>query len=145
VRIQGCGKLQPVQPTRPTVDLQRPTGTRVAWASLLVLALLWTQSMGLWHRLVHSSTTHPALQWIVQAGAGDAGQTPTVSGRPFSNHLADTDCQLFDQLSHADGVAAKAVVALAQALQPHVLRSSHALAVARWHALFQARGPPSVR
>lgn len=115
------------------------------WTSLLVLALLWTQSMGLWHRLVHSNTGHPAQQWIVQTSAGDAGQAPTGSGRPFSSHHADTDCQLFDQLSHADGVAAKAVVALAQALHPQVLRSSHSLAVARWHALFQARAPPSVR
>lgn len=131
--------------TRPTVDLQRSPGTRVAWASLLVLALLWTQSMGLWHRLVHSNTAHPAQQWIVQASAGDAGQVPSVSGKPFSNHLADTDCQLFDQLSHADGVAAKAAVALAQAILPQVLRTSHALAVARWHALFQARGPPHPR
>ena len=27
---------------------------------------------------------------------------------------------------------------------PEILRASHGLAVARWHALFQARGPPSV-
>lgn len=125
--------------------MQRHPGTRVVWASLLVLALLWTQSMGLWHRLVHSNTAHPAQQWIAQASAGDAGQVPSVSGKPFSNHLADTDCQLFDQLSHADGVTAKAVVALVQAMQPQVLRSSHSLAVARWHALFQARGPPHLR
>ena len=125
--------------------MQRHPRARVAWVSLLVLALLWTQSMGLWHSLVHSNTAHPAQQWSVQVSSGDAGQALNVSGEPFSNHLADTDCQLFDQLSHADGVTAKSVVALAQPLLSHVLRSSHALAVARWHALYQARGPPFVR
>ncbi len=114
-------------------------------ASLLVLALLWTQSIGLWHRMVHSNAAYPAQQWIAQASMGDTGQAPTVPNRSFFNHHTDTDCQLFDQLSHTNGVTAKAAAALAQAILPQQLRCSHALAVARWHALFQARGPPTVR
>ena len=114
-------------------------------ASLLVLALLWTQSIGLWHRLVHNNVAYPAQQWIAQASMGNTGQAPTVSSRSFFNHHTDTDCQLFDQLSHTDGVTAKAAAALAQAILPQLLRCSHALAVARWHAPFQPRAPPLTR
>ncbi len=112
-----------------------------------MLALLWTQSLGLWHRLVHFDVGHnTAKLGLVQATAGDTARTSAQpSGKLFSNHLSDTDCQLFDQLSHADGVTALLATAPVVLVSPQFLRASHGLAVARWHALFQARGPPSVR
>ena len=143
-------KLRAVHHNHHTALLQRHLSARRVWAGLLVLALLWTQSMGLWHRLVHSGRGHPATGAMVRAAtANDAApalSTPSgPSGKLFSNHQTDTDCQLFDQLSHADGVIALLAIAPALLVSPQFLRASHALAVARWHALFQARGPPSVR
>ncbi len=131
--------------TRNTDHLQRRHRARLVLAGLLVLALLWAQSLGLWHRLVHFDIGHTVKLGQVQATAGDTARTSAPSGKLFSNHHTDTDCQLFDQLSHADGVTAKSVVGLAMVVLPQVLRASHGLAVARWHALFQARGPPSLR
>lgn len=123
-----------------TSPAQRQRKARLVLAGLLVLALLWTQSLGLWHRLVHYDAGH------VTASASVASSTsPAPSGKLFSNHHSDIDCQLFDQLSHADGVTAVVALALGLATLPQFVRSSHALAVARWHAQFQARGPPSVR
>ena len=116
-------------PRRP---LARAALARVVLSSLLVLALLWTQSLGLWHRQVHS-------------GIGHAAHPTASAGKLFSHHQTDTDCRLYDQLSHADGATALLAIAPALLVLPQCLRVSHGLAVARWHALFQARGPPSVR
>lgn len=133
--------------TPTPIHLQHRKHLRLALAGLLVLALLWTQSLGLWHRLVHYDLGHnTAKLGQVQAAAGDTARTSAPSsGKLFSNHQSDTDCQLFDQLSHADGVTALLAAALVVLVSPQFLRASHGLAVARWHALFQARGPPSVR
>ena len=118
--------------TTRTVHLPRRPLARVVLAGLLVVALLWAQSLGLWHRQVHaglSQATHTSV---------------SVGSKLFSNHQSDTDCRLFDQLSHADGATALLAGAPALLALPEILRASHGLAVARWHALFQARGPPSV-
>ena len=81
----------------------------------------------------------------MHAGLSQATHTSaSVGSKLFSNHQSDTDCRLFDQLSHADGATALLAVAPALLALPEILRASHGLAVARWHALFQARGPPSV-
>ena len=63
----------------------------------------------------------------------------------FSGHQEGSDCQLFDQLSHADALTHLNLINLPVALVPALVRASQGLCVARWHAQFQARGPPSVR
>ena len=131
--------------THPPIHLQHPNRLRLVLASLLVLALLWTQSLGLWHGLVHFDVGHTAKVDMVPATVSDTVRKSTPSGKLFSNHQTDTDCQLFDQLSHADGVTALLASAPVVLMSPQFLRASHGLAVARWHALFQARGPPPVR
>lgn len=124
--------MNPSDAIQPAAQ-QRVRLHRAVLAVLLVLALVGVQSLGLWHRMVHFEQSHHTTT------------ATDPSGKPFSNHQTGTDCQLFDQLSHTDGVAAAAVVALALAAIPHILRASHGLAVARWHVLFQARGPPHLR
>lgn len=95
--------------------------------------------------MVHFEQSHPIKLGLGHTTADHTTTATDPSGKPFSDHQTGTDCQLFDQLSHTDGVATAAVVALALAAIPHILRASHGLAVARWHALFQARGPPHLR
>ena len=114
-------------------------------ACLMVLVLLSTQSMGLCPRLVPPPAIHPAALGMVQSTIDAWGQAPATATKLFSNHHADTDCQLFDQLSHADGVTTALTMAVAVPVLSGLQRASHGLAVARWHALFQARGPPSFR
>lgn len=112
---------------------------------LPVLALLWAQSLGLWHGVVHDGHAHYS-----QAGAQpahDSGHLAFHSAweRLFSSHEDAADCLFFDQLSHGDAIAALPLQALPLAPLPGVLQYSHALFVARWHAQFQARGPPFFR
>ena len=118
---------------------------RVLLAVLLVLALLGAQSLGLWHRMVHLGSAHTAGLDRVQTTAGNPVQAPGLLSPLFSDHHDDADCQLFDQSAHADAIHGWATIAVAPVLLPGLVRVSHTLAVARWHAQFQARGPPVVR
>ena len=58
---------------------------------------------------------------------------------------AGDDCRIFDQLSHGDLAPLAPVPALPLALPTFLLSLLSGLATARWHAAFQARGPPLVR
>ena len=121
-----------------TVQLPRRPWARVFLVGFLVVALLWTQGLGLWHRQVHSG--------ITQGSQANQKSLPSATlGKLFANHQTDSDCRLFDQLSHAHGATALLAMASAVLALPEILRASHGLAVARWHALFQARGPPHLR
>jgi len=124
---------------------RRPLG-RVALAGLLALALVWSQSLGLWHRVVHRDLAHAAAAVSVQASvASDATRELGVLERLFAGHRGDADCQFFDQHSHGDALTGVACAAVVLAAPPGLVLASHTLAVARWHAQFQARGPPRVR
>jgi hypothetical protein len=114
-------------------------------ACVLVLALVWAQSLGLWHSVVHGDAPYAARTGVSQLAAQDTGQAPSLLQRLFAAHQLDADCQFFDQHSHGDILSAAPAVVVVLALSAPALVASHALAVARWHALFQARGPPSVR
>jgi len=123
---------------------RRPLGRR-ALACVLVLALVWAQSLGLWHSVVHGGTFQGGRAGLTQLVVQDHGQVPSLMQRLFAGHQYDADCQFFDQHSHGDVLAGVVAAMAVLALPTPMLVASHALAVARWHALFQARGPPSVR
>ena len=126
----------------------RPWASHGATALVcLVLALLFAQSMGQLHRIKHRG--FPAAlqsQPVTLAAAG----APTASApvhfwfsRFFLTHdEGSPDCRLFDQ-SQPEGVS-PSVAALVFPTLP--LSMAVALfsgaALARWAALFDARGPP---
>ena len=60
----------------------------------------------------------------------------------FSNHSTDTDCRLYDQLSDGHAMPVVAVALLPGVLPSPVVASFAGEALARWAALFDARGPP---
>lgn len=132
----------------------RPPARSMAWllTAYLVCALLLAQTLGLMHRVVHDGAHEAGRDHHVQAisadhdhnhGHGDEG---VHSGgwleSLFSSHDGGADCRLFDQASHGS-----AAPTLAQSSLP-TLPPSIAVAIfqgealARWAALFDARGPP---
>lgn len=121
-------------------------------AGLLAFVLLLSQTFGLLHGLVHAPSSVPghAVPGAHELHAA-ALASPDAGGfltRLFSGHSTDDavpDCRLYDQSSHFDGMACLPVLALPLVLAPFVFSVLTGLAVARWHALFQARGPPCVR
>ena len=113
-----------------------------AW--VLVLTLLWAQSLGLWHGILHGGhgvgSVHASLA-IEDAGAAKShGFFESLFG-----YHEGADCQLFDQLSHGDALATAPVLALPLGVPAAHIAHLTGLAVARWAALFQARAPPFSR
>jgi hypothetical protein len=129
----------------------------------LALVLLLAQTLGLLHGLVHPDTKEaghgaahgPGLAHVAENRhvPAAAAQGESVEHDPghnylswlFAGHHTDTDCRAYDLLCHFDAIADFASPALALVLQSFVLVLLAGLATARWHALFQARGPPLPR
>ena len=131
----------------------RSTARGLFWGSLLLcLALLAAQTVGQLHGLAHlgghgASHTDPPL---AAAEAHETGvQVQTRAAVPgawlaglFAGHdEASSACLTFDQLGHFDALVGLPL-ALPMSLTALQLCASVGLAVARWHAQFQARGPP---
>lgn len=125
-------------------------GLRRAVLWLTVFALIAAQVLGLMHGVIHSphGVIHGPHSVIhgpqgVQADAGERGQGWVA--QLFAGHDEDSTCRLFDQLGHGD--AAPAVPAIELPLVPaaFLLLFFQGEVLARWVALFDARGPPSVR
>lgn len=130
--------------------------TPLAW--FLVLALLLAQTLGLMHGTVHGAANGTALNAAVrearlmvkiklpepQLAASKLQANPWLVVL-FSSHTSASDCLLYDQASH--GSAALHVMVLTLPVLP----PSFAVAIfagdalARWAALFDARGPPRIR
>ena len=131
----------------------------------LALALLMVPLFGLMHGIVHglshglpaaqfSANDHGHAQPKIQAPAAVvdfwAGLSPTSSPDGwtetlFSSHGKAADCLVFDQLCHADALHVLPLQILATPLPNIVLVTLAGDFIARWAALYQARGPPSAR
>ena len=131
-------------------------GQRALWAvALLMLALLLSQTLGLWHGIVHgpvtlAHTAHPAqaththTHTVHAAPATHAGMSEPWLGA-HGGQAGSAECRLYDQCSHVDALVQVPALALPLVLTSFVLAALAGLARARWHAHFQARGPPLVR
>ena len=125
---------------------------RARWAvALLVLALVLSQTLGLWHGIVHGPVTlahpaHPAqaTHRLHATPATHAGVSEPWLGA-HGGQAGSAECRLYDQCSHGDALVQVPALALPLLLTSFVLLVLAGLARARWHAHFQARGPPLVR
>jgi len=135
--------LPPPAPARP-----------LAW--LVIFALLLAQALGLVHGVVHAPHM-PQMQWHDDGHHSaqeqqhrhddgldadpDAGWLASL----FSSHEGDSDCRLFDQASHGSAAPAVALLSLPMVPPAFVVAIFQGEALARWAALFDARGPPLTR
>ena len=130
---------------------------------LLVLSLVASVWLGLVHRALHGG--QPVVV-AVPLAALDGGGQATALGLPeakawrgstahhhaaaglpglFGAHDDGTvECRLYDLLGHAD-LASLPLLALPPVLPlARVVHGLHGESLARWAALFDARGPPTV-
>lgn len=141
-------------------DLPRAAYRRGALGLALVVALafvlLFAQFLGQSHRSAHGMASSLAgFQSVGSVHSHPQGQghddghehlEAGVLAHFFSGHQnGSAECHAFDQLSHIDVMPSVSALALPLVIQPFLLAISSGLATARWHALFQARGPPSLR
>lgn len=89
-------------------------GTGTIMATIMIILMPWTPTMT------------PVVGW----------------SRFFSSHDGDSDCRLFDQASHGNAAPAMVALCLPMVLSSFVFDISRGEALARWAALFDARGPP---
>ena len=130
--------------------LPRAQARSLAW--LLACTLLLAQTLGLMHGVVHVPSAHVHSSGhehhhdhadVVDAADADHGTGWLAS--LFSSHDGDSDCRLFDQASHGSAAPAMAALCLPMVLSSFVFDLSRSEALARWAALFDARGPPLTR
>ena len=119
-------------------------GRTIVCVALLALALLWAQSWGQWHGVWHAkSAPQEVLAESQTRGLGGHASAPEHA--VFDHDAGDAQCRLLDQLSHADSLPCMPLLALPVELSAALVAQSVGSAVARWAALFQARGPPTFR
>ena len=96
---------------------------------LLALALVGAQALGLAHQVLHGAS--PA----VEAAGTDL----------FGDHEGQPSCPLYDQLGGTAITPGVPLLCL-PVIPPHfVIAFAQGEALVRWAALFDARGPPSLR
>ncbi len=118
---------------------------------LLACAMLLAQTLGFMHGVVHGpiygSYTAAGSNVQVTLQSGGDGFEPSVNwvDKLFSSHQGANDCRLFDQASHGSAAPQLAALALPVVLPPIAVAIFQGEALARWAALFDARGPPLTR
>jgi hypothetical protein len=114
------------------------------WALLAMLAL--APLLGSLHSVAHP----PAVSKSLQAAAAQAKPAAHVhaagwSKRLFGEHSSESDCRVYDQLCHGEALHSAYLLALPFALPIATFDFLQGEFLARWAALFDARGPPSAR
>ena len=123
----------------------RPVLSTRAIAVALVVALWFAGTLGLIHRTLH-------VPGLAQAHAAALAAQPQGAhehaahgiGDLFGDH-SDAECRLYDQLSHGSGAPGVPMVVLPVLLPSATFAYLQGEAIARWVALFDARGPPVSR
>ena len=126
------------------------TSPALLLAMLLVFVLVMTQTMGLVHTITHGSSgsslhshdhdhdhDHDHEHAVVEVSEPSHFLTAF-----FSSHQEASDCRLYDQASHDGGPVTAIQSALPVVLPPSTVAIFQGEALARWAALFDARGPP---
>jgi len=125
-------------------SVSRSAATRTL-VCMLAFALWVAATLGLVHRTLHEHATGelPAL-------AEKANSSPTSPSSShglfalFGDHT-DAECRLYDQLSHGPAALGVPLVILPVMLPTATFAWLEGEVLARWAALFDARGPPSTR
>jgi hypothetical protein len=128
-------------------NVLRARGLACWWVLWLALSLLLSQSLGQLHAIKHGGLI-AAAHTTGKYGAQERQENQHHAGfldLLFSSHGTPADCRLYDQLS--DGQAMPLLLAAPLPMvSPSLLVAIFAGdALARWVALFDARGPPLTR
>lgn len=120
----------------------RPVQAR-ALLCMLAFALWFATTLGLVHRTIHGhADSHaPVVAVVEEAGAGHGAHGLSAL---FGTHT-DAECRLYDQLSHGPAALGVPAVVLPALLPAAVFLYLEGEVLARWVALFDARGPPPAR
>jgi hypothetical protein len=112
---------------------------------VLAFALWFAATLGLVHRTIHGHAgLHAPAVAVSAAEEGEADHGPHGLSALFGTHT-DAECRIYDQLSHGPAALGVPAVVLPAMLPAAVFLYLEGEVLARWVALFDARGPPSAR
>jgi len=123
---------------------RRPLSFLTIW--LLAFAILTAQALGFMHGVAHSPASHAGA--VIRPAAAGQPVGSAVKGKLellFSSHASDADCRLYDHAALGGAALQVVPLALPVLLPPFAVAIFLGEALARWAALFDARGPPSTR
>lgn len=123
------------------------TLTQRATLLMLVAVLVLAQAIGWMHRSLHGASPargSAAVALHVHANATKPDASRSWTDKLFGSHSEASDCRLFDVLGQP-GCAPAAMPGPTLISMATLLATTHADFVARWAALFDARGPPASR
>lgn len=131
----------------PFIHCKKAAVRLQVWVWCLVAALLTAQMLGQLHAVHHGGAGHAPAAFAVHEAhdaheAHEAHHDAGVLHVLFSPHQNEKECRLYDQLRDvcaAPGVAAIFLPRAAPGLAVAIFQGN---ALARWAALFDARGPP---
>ncbi|NQW93403.1 MAG: hypothetical protein HQ446_05140 [Polaromonas sp.] len=118
-------------------------------ALLLAAVLVMTQTLGVVHGMTHGQSgsalhshadNHDHHHADVHDEAG--GSSRHFLSALFSLHEEASDCRLYDQASHDGALVSVMPLVLPVVPPPFSVAIFQGEALARWAALFDARGPP---
>lgn len=113
-------------------------------AALLMFVVLAGQGLGLVHRTVHGPAGSGSGVALHVHGAADAREEGGWLAGLFDGHDDESKCRLFDSLTQG-GPQPACVNLLPPPHAPGLLATLAGAVLARWAALFDARGPPRFR
>ncbi|KAF1073125.1 hypothetical protein [Variovorax sp.] len=122
-----------------------PTRSQRALVFALAIALWLAGTLGLMHRSLHAPGL-PAAAAAAHVDHDHGGHDHAAHGLAslFGEHT-DAECRLYDQLSHGSSAPGVPLVVLPMLLPTATFAYLQGEVLARWVALFDARGPPSSR
>jgi hypothetical protein len=116
---------------------------KVLAAFWLAAALLVAQTLGFVHGLAHNGALSPVHAHALAACQADkALHDHAGDDLLFAGHGGEMDCRLYDQASHGGMMPLLVMPTLPVVLPPFEVAIFQGEALARWAALFDARGPP---
>ncbi len=119
---------------------------------VLALAVWLAATLGLMHETMHVHGLKAVGATAARADHGDHARRVDHADRGvhglhtlFAGHQSDADCRLYDQLAHGSAMPCVPFVALPVFLPAATFAWFEGEVLARWVALFDARGPPLSR
>ena len=115
-----------------------------AFVALLAFALWMSGLLGVMHEAVHVPGLAAVAASLDKGSHDHHDQAGHGLASLFGAHT-DAECRLYDQLAHGASAPTVPAVVLPMLLPSATFAYLQGEAIARWIALFDARGPPSTR
>jgi hypothetical protein len=142
-RRKGC-YARPSLRTMTAASMPSRTAAQRLAVLVLLVAFVLAQALGWIHRGLHGDSGPSRGDGTVHELSEPRDGEPGFLERLFGTHADASECRLFDAAAQPAMASAKLVI-LPLALPTALLLAGHAGFLARWCALFDARGPPPSR